>query len=76
MDADKSISPVDALMLSPVVELNVPPVVPDIVGVGSLPETQYSVDAYVNVPSSSADMFTPLVAVVAHKLLDVRYETV
>ena len=48
MDADKSISPVDALMLNPAVELNVPPVVPDIVGVGSLPDTQYSADAYVN----------------------------
>ena len=32
-------------MLSPAVELNVPPVVPDIVGVGSLPDTQYSADA-------------------------------
>ena len=44
MDADKSISPVDALMLNPVVELNVPPVVPVTVGVGSLPDTQYSAD--------------------------------
>ena len=52
MDADKSISPVDALMLNPEDELNVPPDVPDIVDVGSLPETQYSVEEYVNVPSS------------------------
>ena len=72
MDADKSISPVDALMLNPAVELNVPPVVPVTVGVGSLPDTQYSADAYVNVPSSSAEMITPWVAVVAHKLLDVK----
>ena len=45
MDADKSISPVDVLMLNPAVELNVPPVTPEIVGVGSLPEIQYSADA-------------------------------
>ena len=72
MDADKSISPVDALMLNPAVELNVPPVVPDIVGVGSLPDTQYSADAYVNVPSSSSVMVTSNVPVTAHKLLDVK----
>ena len=45
VDADKSISPVDVLMLNPAVELNVPPVTPEIVGVGSLPEIQYSADA-------------------------------
>ena len=45
MDADKSISPVDALMLNPAAELNVPPAVPVMVGVGSLPDTQYSADA-------------------------------
>ena len=45
MDADKSISPVEVLMLNPEVELNVPPVVPEIVGVGSVPETQYSAAA-------------------------------
>ena len=45
VDAVKSISPVDELILNPVVELNVPPVVPVMVGVGSLPETQYSADA-------------------------------
>ena len=37
MEADKSIAPVDASILNPEVELNVPPVVPDIVGVGSVP---------------------------------------
>ena len=45
VDADKSISPVEAFILNPVVELNVPPVVPVTVGVGSLPDTQYSADA-------------------------------
>ena len=45
MDADKSISPVEALIINPAVELNVPPVVPVMVGVGSLPDTQYSADA-------------------------------
>ena len=45
MDADKSISPVEELIINPAVELNVPPVVPVMVGVGSLPDTQYSADA-------------------------------
>ena len=72
VDADKSISPVEVLMLNPAVELNVPPVVPDMVGIGSLPDTQYSDDAYVNVPSSSSVMVTSNVPVTAHKLLDVK----
>ena len=55
----KSISPVDAFMLRPAVELNVPPVVPVIVGVGSVPDTQYSLDAYENVPSSLSVTITP-----------------
>ena len=42
MEADKSITPVDGLIDNPDPELNVPPLVPVIVGVGSLPETQYS----------------------------------
>ena len=45
VDAVKSISPVDALILNPVVELNVPPVVPVTVGVGLEPDLQYSVAA-------------------------------
>ena len=74
MVADKSISPVDALMLNPAVELNVPPVVPAmLVGVESqLPDTQYSADGMAeNVPSSSSVMVTSNVPVTAHKLLDV-----
>ena len=72
VDADKSISPVDVLMLKPVVELNVPPVVPVIFGVGSIPDTQYPADAYVNVPSSSSVMVTSNVPVTAQGLLDVK----
>jgi hypothetical protein len=45
VDAAKSISPVDALMLNPVIELNVPPVNPVMFGVGSIPDTQYPADA-------------------------------
>ena len=46
VDAAISISPVEELILNPVVELNVPPVVPDIVGAVSythltLPTTPY-----------------------------------
>ena len=71
VDADKSISPVEAFILNPVVELNVPPVVPDMVGVGSIPDTQYPADAYVNVPSSSSVIVTSKVPVTAQGLLDV-----
>ena len=45
MDAVKSISPVEAFILNPVVELNVPPLVPVTVGVGLVPDLQYSADA-------------------------------
>ena len=40
VDSDKSISPVEASISKPVVELNVPPLVPEIVGVGSLSAVQ------------------------------------
>ena len=40
VDSDKSISPVEALISKPVVELNVPPLVPEMVGVGSLSAVQ------------------------------------
>ena len=42
------------MIFNPVVELNVPPLVPVTVGVGLVPDLQYSADAYVNVPSSSS----------------------
>ena len=45
VDAAISISPVEELILNPAVELNVPPVVPVMVGVGLEPDLQYSVDA-------------------------------
>jgi len=40
VDADKSIAPVDASIVKPDPELNVPPLVPVTVGVGSVPIVQ------------------------------------
>ena len=40
MEASKSIKPVVVFILNPAVELNMPPVVPVIVGVGSVPTVQ------------------------------------
>ena len=45
VDAAIFISPVEPLILNPVVELNVPPVVPVMVGVGLEPDLQYSIEA-------------------------------
>ena len=44
MLADTSINPVEPLMLNPEVELKLPPVVPVMVGVGSLPFLQYELE--------------------------------
>ena len=51
-DASKSITPVDELSTSPEVELNAPPIVPVIIGVGSASTLQKLVVLYVNVGSS------------------------
>ena len=48
VEVDRSISPVDALILNPVVELNVPPVVPVMVGVGLVPDLQNTMGFPVN----------------------------
>ena len=46
VEASKSMTPVDVLILSPLgVALNVPPLVPVTVGVGSLSVSQYVADA-------------------------------
>ena len=44
VDAAIFISPVEVFILNPAVELNVPPVVPVMVGVGFEPDLQYSVE--------------------------------
>ena len=40
------VSPVEVVVLNPAVELNVPPVVPVMVGVGLEPDLQYSVEEH------------------------------
>ena len=42
VDAETSITPVEALIARPAVELNVPPAKPEMVGVGSEAFTQYA----------------------------------
>ena len=55
MEVNKSISPVEALIFNPAVELNVPPAVAGlVVGVGLVPDLQNSIGVPVNVILSAA----------------------
>ena len=66
-DESKSIIPVNESITKPIVEVNFPPDVPAIVGLGSVSLEQYSVAEKLNVALSSTPIVIVCVLVAGHK---------